>query len=213
MRLLNFLKKKLLLKRAKNSPYFKDFYENVDLNKKVYETTFVVFDCEATDLNVKKAELLSIGALKVINLSLDISTLFYELVKTNEIKAAEIHGITREDIEKMGKEPKEVIKDFLTYIKGCVLVGFYVKYDAALVEKYSRLYFNYPLINYKLDVLSLYTRGYYGGKSLDDIAREYGIELKGRHNALDDAYITALLFLKLIYPYRNERLKDLPLFI
>ncbi|WP_461831284.1 3'-5' exonuclease [Aquifex sp.] len=210
---MNTLKEKFLLKYAKKSPYFKLFYQDIDLNKKVKETTFVVFDCEATDLNVKKAELLSIGAIKVINLSVDVSTAFYKLLKTKEIKAAEIHGITKEDLEKEGENPEKVTKDFLLYIKGCVLVGFYIRYDTTLIEKYSKRYFGYPLINYKLDILSLYTRRFYEGKSLDDIAREYGIDLKGRHNALDDAYITSLIFLRLIYPYENAKLKDLPLFI
>ena len=213
MKLLNTLKEKFLLKYAKKSPYFKLFYQDIDLNKKVKETTFVVFDCEATDLNVKKAELLSIGAIKVINLSVDVSTAFYKLLKTEEIKASEIHGITKEDLEKEGENPEKVTKDFLLYIKGCVLVGFYIRYDTTLIEKYSKRYFGYPLINYKLDILSLYTRRFYEGKSLDDIAREYGIDLKGRHNALDDAYITSLIFLRLIYPYENAKLKDLPLFI
>jgi len=81
MKPLLLLKKALLLRKAKKSPYFEEFYEETDLNKKVEETTFVVFDCEATDLNPKKAFLLSLGALKVEELKLDLSHSFYRFLK------------------------------------------------------------------------------------------------------------------------------------
>ncbi|AAC07843.1 3'-5' exonuclease [Aquifex aeolicus] len=210
---MNFLKKFLLLRKAQKSPYFEEFYEEIDLNQKVKDARFVVFDCEATELDVKKAKLLSIGAVEVKNLEIDLSKSFYEILKSDEIKAAEIHGITREDVEKYGKEPKEVIYDFLKYIKGSVLVGYYVKFDVSLVEKYSIKYFQYPIINYKLDLFSFVKREYQSGRSLDDLMKELGVEIRARHNALEDAYITALLFLKYVYPNREYRLKDLPIFL
>lgn len=213
MKFLNHLRRHFLLKKAQKSAYFFQFYEDVDLNRKVKETTFVVFDCEATDLNPKKAKLLSVGAVKVKNLELEISSSFYRLVKESEVKAAEIHGITKEDLEKYGRPPEEVIEDFLLYIKGSVLVGFYVKFDISLIEKYSLNIFNYPITNYKIDVFNLYKGNYPGQKSLEDMANEFGFSVKGRHIAIDDAYTTALIFLKLIYSYREEKLKSIPLFL
>jgi len=210
---MNFLKKILLLRKAKSSPFFGEFYQEVDLNQKVKDTRFVVFDCEATELDVKKAKLLSIGAVEVKNLEIDLFGSFYEVLKSDEIKGAEIHGITREDVEKHGKEPREVIYDFLKYIRGSVLVGYYVKFDVALIEKYSLKYFNYPIVNYKVDLFSFVKREYRRGMSLDDLIKELGIEIRARHNALEDAYVTALLFLKYVYPNGKYKLRDLPIFM
>lgn len=191
------LKRSFLLKKAKKSPYFQEFFQETDLSKKVEEVTFVVFDCEATNLNPRKAELLSIGALRIKNFAINLGESFEAYLRTEEVKASEIHGITREDLEIFGRPPKAVIKDFLRYIKGSILVGFYVKFDASLVEKYSLRYFNYPLLNYKLDLFSLYKNTYGKTGSLEDIARELGLEVRGRHTALNDAYVTALALLKL----------------
>ena len=213
MNLLIKLKRSLLLKKARKSPYFEEFFHDVDLNRKVEDTTFVVFDCEATDLNPKKAELLSVGALKIKKLSINLGESFEAYLQAEHIKASEIHGITKDDLEKFGRPPKAVIKEFLKYIKGSVLVGFYVKFDVTLVEKYSLKYFNYPILNYKLDLFSLYKSSSGKVGSLEDIARGLGLEVKGRHTALNDAYITALALLKLLKGYEGKKVGSLPLFV
>jgi len=192
---------------------FSEFYTEVDLGTRVKEARFVVFDCEASELKPSRASLLSVGALRVKTLELDLSDAFYELVLSDRLGAVEVHGITREDLERFGRPPKAVIENFLKYIKGSILVGFYAGFDSALVDRYSREFFGYPLLNFKLDVFELYRRRHGRGESLEGIARELGLEVRGRHVAIDDAYITALVFLKLIYPYRDEKLKNLPLFL
>ena len=88
-----------------------------------------------------------------------------------------------------------------------------MKFDASLVEKYSLRYFNYPLLNYKLDLFSLYKNTYGKTGSLEDIARELGLEVRGRHTALNDAYVTALALLKLLKGYEGKKLGTLPLFV
>ncbi|WP_461829089.1 3'-5' exonuclease [Aquifex sp.] len=207
------LKRSFLLKKARKSPHFGEFFRETDLSKKVEEATFVVFDCEATDLNPKKAELLSIGALRVRSFGLNLGERFEAYIRAEKLKASEIHGITREDLERFGRPPKAVIKEFLKYIRGSILVGFYVRFDASLVEKYSLRYFSYPLLNYKLDLFSLYKSTYGKAGSLDEILSELGIEIKGRHTALNDAYATALAFIKLLKGYEGKKLGTLPLFV
>ena len=207
------IKKAILLRKARKSPYFKAFFQEIDLNKKVEDTTFVVFDCEATELNPKKAELLSIGALKIRNLSINLGDIFEAFLKAENVKASEVHGITKEDLEILGRPPKVVIEEFLKYIKGSILVGFYLKYDTTLVEKYSWEYFGYPLLNYKLDVFSLYKSTYRKVGKLEDIASELELDIKGRHTALNDAYITALVFLKILKGYEGKKVGSLPLFV
>ena len=208
-----WLRKKYILKTAQKSPYFNEFFQKVDLNQRVEEATFVVFDCEATDLNVKKAELLSVGAFKVRNFSINLKESFEAYLQAGSVRASEIHGITKEDLEKLGRPPKAVIKEFLKYIKGSILVGFFLKFDVGLIEKYSLEFFGYPIPNYKLDIFNLYKSSYGKVGSLEDLAREFGLETKGRHTALNDAYITALVFMKILKGYKGRKVGSLPIFV
>lgn len=204
------LKKRLLLRRY---PGIRDLLEEVDLSSPVEEAVFTVFDTETTGLDPKKAELVSIGALKVQNLQIDLSSAFHRFLKPSrlEVSSVEIHGITWEELEKKGEEPRAVVEDFLRYVRGTVLVGFNVEFDRRVVERYSLRYLGIPLPNYRVDVFRIWKSREGQGKDLQGMARELDIPIQGVHSALDDAYITALLFLRLVWRMRKEPLRSLPL--
>ncbi len=88
-----------------------------------------------------------------------------------------------------------------------------MKFDVTLIEKYSLKYFNYPILNYKLDFFSLYKSSSRKVGSLGDIARELGSSIKGRHASLNDVYITALALLNLLKGYEGKKVWSLPLFV
>ncbi len=208
------IRKKLILRRFKNSPAFGRYFKEVNLKQRVKETTFVVFDTETSGLNPKEAILLSVGALKVSNLSIDLSSEFHRFIKPDgEVKASsiEVHGIRPTELSRKGEEAEQVLRDFLEYISGSVLVGFYTRFDVRVVSRYTLKHFGIPLLNYHLDVFELYRRRYSREASLDEVARELNIPSTARHSALDDSYITALAFLKLVYRDGDSELTNLPL--
>ena len=214
MNLFLQLRKKLILNKYKNSPAFGRYYKEVNLNTPISETTFVVFDTETSGLNPKKAQLLSLGAVKIEALSVDCGSVFHRFVLPHapiNPSSVEVHGLSPAELQKKGEPADEVIKDFLDYAKGTVLVGFYTSFDLRVVSRYALELFGIPLLNYYLDAFELYRRRYHVSKSLDDVARELDIPLTARHSALDDSYITALVFLKLVYNRKSEPLKHLPL--
>ncbi len=209
------IKKKCLLRRVKNEDLLNVYFSEVDLSEAVERSTFVVVDTETTGLNPKRDKLVSVGALKVKNLSMDLSETFYRIVRTQVLtrKSVEVHGITEEEVKKLGRPEEEVIKEFLFYSKGSVLVGFNLRFDVEFIERVSEKYFGFPLLHYKLDVLSLWKRRGSHRMSLADLARELDIPVANLHSALEDAFITALLFLKLVHPFRDQPLSHLPLFV
>ncbi len=215
MNLLLKLRKKLLIKRFHSKPAFARFWQDIDLSQSIQETPFVVFDTETTGLDPKKAELVSIGALKILNLSIFLRYSFHQLVRPQKLTHAsvEIHGITEQELREKGKPPQEVIETFLDFIKGCVLVGFNVEFDRKILEKYTRSFLDIPIPAYRLDVFSLWKRQGGEGKSLEEIAKELGIPTVGVHSALDDAYITALIFLKLVCRSKAQPVGSLPLML
>ncbi len=215
MNLILKIKKSILLRRFSSKEHFRNFFQDVDLETPVYKATFTVFDTETTGVDPRKAELVSVGALKVENLQLELSTAFHRFIRPSNLEksSVEVHGITEEELKEKGEEPEVVVKDFLEYAKGTVLVGFNVEFDRKMVEKYTLRFFGIPLPNYRLDVFRLWRRRGGHGKNLREIAQELGVPVTGIHFALDDAYTTALIFLKLVYGMRKEPLKSLPLML
>jgi DNA polymerase-3 subunit epsilon len=209
------LKKKFLLHKYGGDPNFKRFFADIDLSRPIEETTFTVFDTETTGLDPKSAELVSVGALRVRKMTLDLSEAFHSFTKPQELtkSSVEIHGITRSELEKRAQPIERVIESFLLYTKGTVLVGFNVEFDRRMVEKYTLKFFGLPLLNYRLDVFHLWKKRGGEGKSLKEIGEELNLPVAGTHSALDDAYITALIFLKLVYRMKGEPIGSLPLML
>ena len=212
---LHKLKRRCLLRRYGDNPSFLKFFPEIDLSTPVGKATFIIFDTETTGLDPKRSELISIGALRVREMTLELSSTFHRFILPTELSrsSVEIHGITLEELREKAEPVERVLEDFLTFAKGSVLVGFNVEFDRKIVDKYVRKLYGIPFSPYRLDIFHLWKSRGGEGKSLKEIAQELGVPSSGTHCALDDAYITALLFLKLAHRLKDEPLKKLPLMV
>ena len=180
-------------------------------------TRFVVFDTETTGLNPSKDRILSIGATAIIGNTLDVGDSFEIYLKQDKFNAdtVEIHGILKEgSITKY--DEKEAIMQFLEYIRDAVLVAHHAAFDIAMInESLTRM--GLPkLKNKSLDTGTLFkktslhkTEKHY---ALDELSDIFKIKKHDRHTASGDAYITGIIFLKIISnlkSIRNITLKDL----
>ncbi|WP_340695411.1 3'-5' exonuclease [Hydrogenobacter thermophilus] len=184
---------------------------DIDLNTKVEDATFVIFDTETTGLDMKRDEPIAIGALKVDRLHLDLSQSFYRLIKPEKPpkrSSVEVHGITPSDLSFAG-ERSEVGREFLMFAKGSLLTGYFLYIDLVMIKKLVKNFCSIPFIPYSLDVLDLYK----GEKPIpmEKMLSDLELPYSSYHSALEDAYMTSLIFLKLIKPYRRKKLRDLPL--
>lgn len=188
--------------------FFQEYVQSLkDMPDEISKTRFVVFDTETTGLNTETDRVLSIGALSVKNKQIDISSNL-EIYVEQEIfnpDSVKIHGLIRNEKYKKVSE-EEAVKKFLEYCKNSVLVaqhaGFDVKMINACLKRMGLPKFQNPVLDtavmYKktkiltnlIDREKIY--------SLDEIAEAYNIDLVDRHTASGDAYITALIFLKLL---------------
>lgn len=188
---------------------------DIDLNQKVKDAIFVVLDTETTGLDLKKDEVISIGAYKIKNLELNFTDFFHVYFKVDLEKAEEsikVHGITFEEIKKRGVEVKEGIKKFLEFIKGSILVGYFLEFDLEMIKKLILKERKSKLLVYALDVIDLYPqRDVQTLPKLEELLDRYNLPKTLFHNALEDAYMTALLFLRLVYSFKDKKLKALPL--
>jgi len=199
-----------VLKRLYKEKFFVCNWD-IDLNTEVKNATFVVFDTETTGLDLKRDYPIALGAIKVKDLTINTSEVFYSLIKPKvqlKKEAIEVHGITPSDLES-AKEGKEVIRDFISFAKNSLLVGYFTYIDITMLKKLSKEHCPAPFLPYSLDLLDLCKCE--EPMPLERLLLSLGIPTSSTHSPIEDAYMTTLAFLKLINSYKNEKLKELPL--
>jgi len=177
--------------------------------KSIENTRFVVFDTETTGLDITADRILSIGAIVIFDNVIDVSDGFEIYLKQDQFKAetVEIHGILKEG--KLAKlSEAEAIENFIDYIGNAVLVAHHTAFDIEMINATLKRMELPKLKNKTIDTGILYKK--LEGKkdshfNLDVLCKEFNIPKHDRHTAAGDAFITALLFLKIISKLKKER--------
>lgn len=182
-------------------------------NKELDTIRFVVFDTETTGLDIKKDRILSIGTIAVFNGVIKVADNFECYVKQDlfNTETVKIHGLLKEGIHKKLIEREAVIQ-FLEHIENAVLVAHHAAFDVAMINQALKRLDLPKLKNKVLDTGHLFNKTKLDTSklhfSLDYLSDRFNIPQHDRHTASGDAYITALLLVKLIalLKKRNSRL-------
>jgi DNA polymerase-3 subunit epsilon len=193
------------LKQKWNRKHLKDeefaFLFDDDVNDEV-----VVFDCETTGLKPKIDDIISIGAVKIKGnkiLTNEAIHLFVKQEKQISHESIAIHQIRHCDLEE-AISIEEAIKEFLYFIGNRKLVGYYLEFDVAMINKYIKPMFGITLPNKKEEVSAIY----YDKKiatipqgnidlKFDTILKDLALPTLQAHDALNDAVMKAMMYLKL----------------
>ena len=203
-------------------PEFYDFdlfgrtEQTAELNDQLLtDLAYSVFDMETTGLKPAEGdEILSIGAIRIVNCRLLREERFEQLVdplRSIPWESVQIHGIHPEMVT--GKPTiDKVLPRFHQFAEDTVLVAHNAAFDMRFLqmkEKQSAIRFINPVLDTLL--LSAVVHPAHDDHSLEAIAQRLGVPVLGRHTALGDALVTGELFLKLL-PLLAEkgiyRLKD-----
>ncbi|WGD55028.1 3'-5' exonuclease [Bradyrhizobium sp. CB1650] len=168
---------------------------------------FVAIDCETTGLNVRMDDVVAIAAIKIRGNRILTSEHFAAVVHPDKeigAEAIKIHGLRRSDVEAAPIVWK-VLPRFLHFIGTRPLIGYYVDFDIAMLDKYILPLVGIELPNERIEISRLYYERKYGGAppntsidlSFAAILRDLRIPLLGQHDAFDDALMTAMMFLQL----------------
>lgn len=166
----------------------------------------VVFDCETTGLKPKVDDIISIGAVKVKGNKILTNEAIHLFVKQNKQISHEsitIHQIRHCDLDE-AISIEEAIEKFLYYIGNRKLVGYYLEFDVAMINKYIKPMFGITLPNKQEEVSAIY----YDKKistipqgnidlRFDTILEDLGLPKLQAHDALNDSVMTAMMYLKL----------------
>lgn len=170
------------------------------------EDEIVVFDCETTGLDPKTDEIISIGAVKVKEnkiLTDEAIHLYIEQKRDISAKSITVHKIRNCDLEG-AVTVEEAVERFLYYIGNRKLAGYYLEFDVAMINKYTKKMLGITLPNRQVEVSALYydkklKRIPQGNIDLrfDTILKDLSLPRLKAHNALNDAVMTAMMYLKL----------------
>ena len=167
----------------------------------------VSLDCETTGLDRRKDEIISVAAVKIADGRVLTSEAFHATVRcTTKINptAIKVHGLRERDVA-TGRAMAEVLPALLKFIGGRPLIGYYLEFDVALINRYVRSWLGISLPNPQIDISGLYYDRKYGdappGTHVDltfaALARDLKLDLIDQHDALADATTAALMYVML----------------
>jgi DNA polymerase-3 subunit epsilon len=170
----------------------------------------VAIDCETTSLDVRKAELLSIAAIPLRGTRILTSERLELLVRPRIDPSAAgvlIHHLRPLDVA-AGLAPDQAIDRLLHFVASRPLVGYYLKYDVAILNKYVRPRLGVALPNRRIEVSTLYydakawrsPHGRHIDLSFAALRADLDLPDLPEHDAFNDALAAAMMYLRLTGP-------------
>ncbi|MEX2239851.1 MAG: exonuclease domain-containing protein [Burkholderiales bacterium] len=170
--------------------------------------SYTVFDTETTGLEPSAGdEIISIGAVRVVNGRLLRNEVFQQLVNPHRALNPESARVHRIDAATLRDQPAigEVLPAFHHFCEDTVLVAHNAAFDMRFLELKQAsggVRFSQPVLDTLL--LSAVAHPSLNEHTLEAIAARLGVSVMGRHTALGDALLTAEILLKLL-PLLAER--------
>lgn len=176
------------------------------------ENEWVALDCETTGLNVKTDDIIAIGAVRIRDNRIMTSERLELLVRPEKRRlsadSVRVHRLREQDVAQ-GLSADEAMMQLMHFIGSRPLVGYYLEFDVAMINRVlfpmlgmglpqpkievSALYYDYKfqhLPQHARDSSSIDLR-------FDSLMKDMDLPLWPAHDALNDAVMAALAFLKL----------------
>ncbi len=178
------------------------YEEDVDYS---LDGSYIVFDIETTGFSPINDGITEIGAVKVINGSIEgrYST-FVNPEKSIPEKVVELTGITN-DMVKNERTISDVLPEFLEFCGDAALVAHNASFDVSFIKEKARrnnIEIN-PIVVDTLALAKLLLPELKRHK-LNQVAKYLKVDLDNHHRAVDDANATAEIFLKFIKLMKEE---------
>lgn len=169
---------------------------------------WVALDFETTSLDPAKAEIVSIGALRIQGSRLMVGDALSLKVRPPDSLTAQsvvIHGLRHQDLDD-GLPLEDALRQLLAFIGARPLVGYHIAYDRAILQRHCKRLWRLPLPHPAIEVSRLYfdaisrrLDGAHIDLHLAAICEHLGLPALPAHDALTDALTAALVFVRLRY--------------
>lgn len=167
----------------------------------------VALDCETTGLDVKHDDIITIAAIRIRGNRILTSERFEVVVRPDarmSVDAMKVHRLREMDVA-AGVQIHKIIPEFLHFIGGRPLVGYYVEFDVRMLDKEVLPLIQIELPNPMIEVSKLYYERKYGdappGTTVDlsfaAILRDLDLPVLDQHDAFNDALMAAMMYVRL----------------
>ena len=171
---------------------------------------WVSIDCETTGLDRERDHIISVGAVRISGQRVLTSQRLELLVRPDAdrspmgAESVRIHQVRESDLADHGLPPLEVAQRVLDFIGSRPLVGYYLEFDVALLNRLVQPVIGIPLPNEQIEVSGLYYDHKYKQNPnahidlrLATLMADMGLPERKAHNPVNDATMAALAFIKL----------------
>ena len=171
---------------------------------------WVALDCETTGLDVNRDEIISIGAVRIVGNRVLTSQRLELIVRPERTMAQasmRVHRLRERDVA-AGMPPEQAMRQLLEFIGSRPLVGYYLEFDVGMINRAIWPMLGVGLPQPKIDISTLYydmknrqLPAHLRNERIDlrfaTIMRELKLPSRDAHDALNDAVMAGLAFLKL----------------
>ena len=187
-------------------PAFRFMFDEPPVNE------WVSLDCETTGLNTRTDEIISIGAVRIVGNRIMTSERLELLVRPERGISSEsvrIHRLRESDVAQ-GLPIDDAMKQLLHFIGSRPLVGYYLQFDVAMINRALFPLLGQGLPHANIEVSALYYDTKFrqlpayrhqdnadNDLRLSTLMNELNLPLREAHDALNDAVMAALAFIKL----------------
>jgi DNA polymerase-3 subunit epsilon len=174
------------------------------------EGEWVSVDCETTGLDTRRDRIIAVGAVRIVGNRLLTSERLDLLVRTDrELPAASVrvHQLRGSDIAQ-GLAPQDAMRRLLRFVGSRPLVGYFLEFDVAMINREVQPMLGVRLPHRKIEVSAMY----YDHKNrqlpahlrngdidlrFETMMKDLDLPMRPAHNAIDDAVMAGLAFVKL----------------
>ena len=173
---------------------------------------WVALDCETTGLNVSSDEIISIGAVRIVGNRIMTSERLELLVRPEKGVSADsvrIHRLREQDVAQ-GLPIDDAMKQLMCFIGSRPLVGYYLEFDVAMLNKAIWPLLGQGLPQPAIEVSALYYDHKFRqmlpyeqqtNPNIDlrfaTLMTDLDLPVREAHDALNDAVMAAMAFIKL----------------
>ena len=174
------------------------------------EGEWVTLDCETTGLDVHRDQIISIGAVRIVGSRLLTSQRLEMLVRPERAlkpDSVRVHRLRERDVAQ-GLHPEMAMRRLLDFIGSRPLVGYFLEFDVAMLNREIWRLLGVRLPQAKIEVSAMYydfknrqLPAHQRGGTIDlrfaTMMSDLGLPLRDAHDALNDAVMAGLAFVKL----------------
>ena len=174
------------------------------------EGEWVTLDCETTGLDVNRDQIISIGAVRIAGNRLLTSQRLELLVRPERALKADsvrVHRLRESDVAQ-GMDPEQAMRRLLEFVGSRPLVGYYLEFDVAMLNREIWPLLGVRLPQPKIEVSAMYydfknrqLPAHARGGNIDlrfaTMMNALDLPLRDAHDALNDAVMAGLAFIKL----------------